>query len=174
MAIHSVALELTRDELIARNKATIGRLVEGFALQNLDMIMAEFADDGVYYDVLGQGQHGRISRGKAEIRATFAAQFASAGEHTFIDPTIVADVQTGFASWTLVQGRLGDPGAERFAGIDEFGFNGEGQVIVKKAWLKDIPRLRNTLIFRNPKGWGQQIRYLMAGLRIGAAKAPNV
>lgn len=67
---------------------------------------------------------------------------------------------------TLVLGDPADPNAERFAGIDEFRFDKNGMVTVKKAWLKGIPRLGRNVIWRNPKGWGQQLRYLFAGIGV--------
>lgn len=146
-----------------RNRETITGLVRGFAAQDIDSIMVSFADDAVYHDILGRDLHGSEARGKASIRLAFLRQFAIAGEHTFVEGSVAANAENGFASWTLVLGKAADGAAARFAGIDEFQFDEAGKVTSKKAWLKGTGRLQRSVAWRNPRGWGAQVRYLVSG-----------
>ena len=146
-----------------RNLETIAALTDGFAHQDIDAIMAHFAEDAVYFDTIGRAQHGGEANGKQAIRAAFERQFAIMGRHTYADSVAVADIHTGFASWTLILGESAGTKAQRFAGIDEFWFDARGKVTVKKAWLKGLPRLAFIVIWRNPKGFTHQMAALIRG-----------
>jgi ketosteroid isomerase-like protein len=133
-----------------RNRQTIQGLVDGYATQDIDAIMALFADDAVYCDVLGKGVRGDEYHGKAAIRHAIARQLDLCGRHTYVNAKIMVEGDLAFASWTLVIGDPADSKAVRFEGIDEFSLNAAGKVTVKKAWLKGQPRLRRALMARNP------------------------
>lgn len=133
-----------------RNRQTIQGLVDGFATQDIEGIMALFADDAVYCDILGKGLRGDEYHGKTAIRQAILRQFDLSGQHTFVDPIIMVEGDAAFASWTMVIGNPADSKAARFEGIDEFSLNAAGKVTVKKAWLKGQPRFRRRLLARNP------------------------
>jgi ketosteroid isomerase-like protein len=147
-----------------RNRRTIQGMVDGFAQQDIDGIMALIADDAVYCDILGKGRRGDEYVGKNAIRTAFARQFDLAGTHSYTDAKIVVDGNLAFASWMLVIGDPADPAGPRFEGIDEFVLNAEGQVVLKKAWLKGQPRLRRSLMAHNPTAVFRHFRYTLRSL----------
>jgi SnoaL-like domain len=146
-----------------RNLSVIAALTHGFATQDIDLIMSHFSEGASYFDIMGNGQHGAEARGKPAIRKAFLQQFAVTGVHTYTDSVAVADIDKGFASWTLILGDLDDPHAARFAGIDEFWFDEEGKVTIKKAWLKGLPRLTRKILRHNPKALLRQLGVLAKG-----------
>ncbi len=137
---------------VARNRRTVQAMVDRFAKQDIDGIMALISDDAVFCDILGKGARGDEHKGKDAIRKAFVRQFELAGRHSYHSANIVADGDYAFASWTMVIGDSADPLAARFEGIDEFAFNAAGLIILKKAWLKGQSRLRRTLLAHNPAG----------------------
>ncbi|MFP5430754.1 MAG: YybH family protein [Gammaproteobacteria bacterium] len=82
--------------------------VDAFNVDDLDQVMSFFADDAEYitYD-------GRHCRGKAEIRAAFAAQFAGRfGRLRFIRDKVIVDegTQQAAVSWRCEHGlAVGSP-----------------------------------------------------------------
>lgn len=160
----SGAQALADDPVSERNRRTIQGMVDGFAKQDIDAIMALIADEAVYCDILGDGPRGDEYHGKAAIRDAFTRQFAMAGPHTYVGANIMVEVDTAFASWTMVLGDAGDPAAPRFEGIDEFVLDAAGQIVLKKAWLKGQPRLRRTLMRRNPAAALRNLRYVLRTL----------
>jgi ketosteroid isomerase-like protein len=142
-----------------RNRQTIQGLVDGFSTQDIEGIMAHFADDAVYCDILGKGLRGDEYHGKAAIRQAIVRQFDLSGQHTFVDAKIMIEGDVAFASWTMLIGDPADPSAARFEGIDEFAFDLDGQVTLKKAWLKGQPRLRRTLLAHNPAALFRHLGY---------------
>jgi uncharacterized protein (TIGR02246 family) len=73
------------------------RFLEAFNRNDLDAVMAFFADDGVYDEF-----NGRRNTGKAAIRAAFEPQFTGAyGEMKFLDEDLFADAEAGkvMTSW---------------------------------------------------------------------------
>jgi ketosteroid isomerase-like protein len=143
----------------ARNRRTVQAMVDGFAEQNIDRIMALIADDAVFCDILGKGARGDEYRGKNAIRKAFVRQFELAGKHSYTDARIVAEADCAFASWTMVIGHPTQYQPARFEGIDEFAFNAAGQIVLKKAWLKGQPRLRRTLLAHNPTALFRHLGY---------------
>jgi ketosteroid isomerase-like protein len=64
------------------NEATLARLAEGFRTRDVDAILAEFADDGLFLVAAGPEPCGERFQGKAAIRTvtrkdTFLKQIAS-------------------------------------------------------------------------------------------------
>lgn len=147
-----------------RNRRTVQRMVDGFARQDIDGIMALIADDAVFCDILGKGTCGDEYRGKDAIRSAFVRQFDLAGRHSYLDPNIMVEGECAFASWTMVIGDPANPEAPKFEGIDEFAFNAEGQITLKKAWLKGQPRLRRALLAHNPAALVRHLRYSLSCL----------
>lgn len=155
---------IAREQAAGRNRRTIQGLVDGYATQNIDAIMALFANDAVYCDILGSSVRGDEYHGKAAIRSAVARQFDLSGRHTYVDAKIMVEGDVAFASWTMVLGDAGNPKAARFEGIDEFAFDAKGQVTMKKAWLKGQPRLRRKLLAHNPAALFRHLGYLLKSL----------
>ena len=143
--------EATAKQAAARNRRTIQGLVDGYATQDIEGIMALFADDAVFCDIVGNGR-GFEYHGKTAIRQAILRQFDLCGRHTYVNAKVMVEGDLAFASWTLVLGDPGDPKAARFEGIDEFALDQNGKVTLKKAWLKGQPRLRRTLLAHSPAG----------------------
>lgn len=152
------------DPVSERNHRTIQGMVDGFAKQDSDGIMALIANDAVYCDILGDAPRGDEYHGKAAIRNAFTRQFAMAGPHTYVGANIMVKGDTAFASWTMVLGDADDHSAPRFEGIDEFLLDAAGQVVLKKAWLKGQPRLRRALMRRNPATVLRHLGYVLRTL----------
>ena len=147
-----------------RNRQTVEAMVDGFASQDLDGIMTLIADDAVYCDIVGKGTRGDEYSGKNAIRRAFARQFDLGGKHTYLNPKIIVEGECAFASWTMVIGDPADPKAPRFEGIDEFSFNAQGQIKLKKAWLKGQPRLKRVVLWNNPAAVIRNFRYLLSSI----------
>lgn len=133
-----------------RNRETIERLVDPFARNAIKDIMACFAEDAVYQDVRGGPPGGTTFRGKDTIEQMFSDQIRLLGQHTYENPIILADDDSGFARWSLVLGRREDRNAPRYDGVDHFLFDKEGLCISKTAWLKAQPSIANRLFTRRP------------------------
>ena len=76
--------------------------VDAFNVDDLDQVMSFFSDDAEY--ITYDGQH---CRGKAEIRAAFAAQFAGRfGQLRFIRDKLIVDeaTQQAAVSWRCEHG----------------------------------------------------------------------
>lgn len=131
------------------SQVVISDLVDAFAVQDLDRIMAHFAEGAVFADIIGRGQSGALYRGKGAIAQAFSRQFDLLGEHTYVDACISTSGHKGFAAWTLAVGRHEEGQCDLFDGIDYFTFDNQGQVLSKQAWLKDHGRLQRTIIRRN-------------------------
>jgi hypothetical protein len=144
-----------------RFRRTIQLLFDGYATQNVDGIMSLFADDAVYCDILGRGLRGDEYRGKTAIRRAILRQFDLGGCHTYVNPKIMIEGLSAFASWTMVAGDPADPKAPRFEGIDEFTLEGDARVTLKKAWLKGQPRLRRQMLMRNPSAIMRHLGYTL-------------
>jgi ketosteroid isomerase-like protein len=151
-AAAQIASVIAAEQAAGRNRRTIQGMVDGYATQDIDAVMALFANDAVFCDVEGNGVRGDEHHGKAAIRQLVARQFDLCGRHTYVDAKIMVEGDVAFASWTLVLGDPSSPKAARFEGIDEFALDADGQVTMKKAWLKGQPRLRRKLLAHNPAG----------------------
>jgi uncharacterized protein (TIGR02246 family) len=107
------------------------RFVEAFNRNDLDAVMAFFADDGVYDEF-----NGRRNVGKAAIRAAFTPQFTGAyGEMKFIDEDMFVDAETGkvMASWRCTLSVKGEPTSWR--GLDLMHFK-DDKLVQKLTYAK--------------------------------------
>lgn len=98
----STAAALTAHDAPQRNRETIERLVDAFARNAIKDIMACFTEDAVYHDVRGGPPGGTIYRGKDAIEQMFSEQIRLLGQHTYENPIILTDSDSGFARWSLV------------------------------------------------------------------------
>jgi ketosteroid isomerase-like protein len=112
------------------------RFTDAFNREDLDAVMAFFADDAVYDEF-----DGTRSRGKAEIRAAFAPQFRGAfGRMRFATEDLFVDADSGKAliRWLCTLERDGKTRGWR--GLDILHVR-EGQIVEKLTYAK-AERLR--------------------------------
>lgn len=118
----------TRKEL-AELTATF---MAAFNSNDLDGVMAHFADDGVYEEF-----NAREHRGVDAVRAAFAPQFAGQfGEMKFLDEDLMVDAEAGkvMASWRCTLESKGQPTSWR--GLDAMTFNSDGKITHKLTYAK--------------------------------------
>ena len=120
---------MDRKQLIARTK----EFLDAFNRNDLDGVMACFAEDGVYEEF-----HGKESRGVAAVRAAFAPQFAGKwGEIRFLEEELIVDADAGevMASWRCtLENVQGKPASWR--GLDLIRFDERGRVVRKSTYAK--------------------------------------
>ncbi len=120
------------------------RFVEAFNSNDLDGVMAFFADDGVYDEF-----NGRRNVGKAAVRAALEPQFNGAfGEMKFLDEDMFVDPDAGkvMASWRCTLSIKGEPTSWR--GLDLMHFKND-KLVQKLTYAKTkAPLFQN---FTQPK-----------------------
>jgi uncharacterized protein (TIGR02246 family) len=124
--------------------ALTARFVEAFNNNDLDGVMAFFADDGVYDEF-----NGRRNVGKAAVRAALEPQFNGAfGEMKFLDEDMFVDPDAGkvMASWRCTLSIKGEPTSWR--GLDLMHFKND-KLVQKLTYAKTkAPLFQN---FTQPK-----------------------
>jgi len=132
----------TESEQESINRKVIENMVKGFATQDIELIMRQFADNGVYYDMHGAGINGKQYSGKKDIRRIFERYFRIMPSHTYDDAKILISGDQAHANWNLV---IGDRGkkkpAYRTRGSDYFELE-NGKIITKNAWIMNTNTLR--------------------------------
>ncbi len=107
------------------------RFVDAFNRNDLDGVMAFFAEDGVYDEFNGQR-----NVGKAAIRAALEPQFTGAfGEMKFLDEDMFVDPDAGkvMASWRCTLSIKGEPTSWR--GLDLMHFKND-KLVQKLTYAK--------------------------------------
>jgi uncharacterized protein (TIGR02246 family) len=107
------------------------RFVEAFNSNDLDGVMAFFADDGIYDEF-----NGRRNVGKAAVRAALEPQFNGAfGEMKFLDEDMFVDPDAGkvMASWRCTLSIKGEPTSWR--GLDLMHFKND-KLVQKLTYAK--------------------------------------
>jgi ketosteroid isomerase-like protein len=107
------------------------RFTDAFNRNDLDAVMAFFAEDGIYDEF-----NGKRNRGKSAIRAAFEPQFSGVfGKMEFLEDDIFVDIETGDAmiSWRCTLAIKGKPTSWR--GLDLLRFV-DGCVISKRTYAK--------------------------------------
>jgi ketosteroid isomerase-like protein len=118
---------VTREELERR----VVDFTEAFNREDLDGVMACFADDAIYDEF-----NGKQARGKAAIRAAFAPQFrGDFGRMRFVTEDLFVDADSGKAliSWLCTLERGGRKRGWR--GLDILCFRG-AEVVEKRTYAK--------------------------------------
>ncbi len=118
-------------------KAWVEDFTEAFNRENIDEVMAYFADDAVYDEF-----HGGRHVGKAAIRAAFEPQFAGKyGRMRFHTEDMFLDAEAGKAmiSWLLTLETGAHAGGWR--GLDLLHFR-DGRLVEKQTYAKtERPRI---------------------------------
>lgn len=118
---------MDRAQLVALTR----RFLDAFNRNDLDAVMAFFADDAVYDEF-----NGRRNVGRPAIRAAFEPQFTGRwGEMKFLDDDLFADAETGkvMASWRCTLSMKGEPTSWR--GLDLLHFRGD-KLVQKLTYAK--------------------------------------
>lgn len=106
--------------------------MSAFNQNDLDGVMAAFADDGIYEEF-----NGKQSTGIDAVRAAFAPQFDGAfGQMKFIDEDLMVDPVAGkvMASWRCTLEVKGTPTSWR--GLDAMTFDDDGKITHKLTYAK--------------------------------------
>ena len=127
VVVESVAVDAT-------NEATLGRLAEGFRTKNIDAILAEFADDGVFEHYAGPESCGERFVGKAAIRV--ALERMAKVDFVLENATRWSLGDRAVAEWTYV--RILESGQRvEIRGCDLFTLR-DGKVLRQDTYLKQI------------------------------------
>lgn len=115
----------------------IEKMVDGYATQDLDAIIALFDESAIYKDMAGSGEHGKTLPNAAAIRRHFSFYFKHLmPSHSYEDTIIIGEGDRVCASWTLVLGtNLKESRQHRVRGCDFFIVK-DGRVIEKSAFIK--------------------------------------
>jgi len=128
------------------NRSVIENMVEGFAQQDIDLIMQQFAENAVYFDMHGAGINGQSYHGKEEIRQVFEHYFSALPIHTYEDAKIVVSGDQVHANWNLVVGNQENKHSlYRTRGSDYFELK-DGKIMIKNAWIMNIPKLKRAVM----------------------------
>lgn len=121
------------------NAATLARLAHGFRRKDVDAILAEFADDGVFELAAGPGPGGERFQGTAAIRTALERMFKGP-DFTLENATRWVAGDRAVSEWTCVTTtRSGQRIAAR--GCDLFELRG-GKVARKDTYLKQLMKPR--------------------------------
>jgi uncharacterized protein (TIGR02246 family) len=105
--------------------------LDAFNRNDLDAVMAFFAEDAVYEEL-----NGPVNRGKAAIRAAFEPQFAGAfGHMEFVEDDTFIDARSGkiMSSWHLRLEKDGKPAV--LHGLDLLELRGD-KIVRKQTFVK--------------------------------------
>lgn len=132
---------MSHDQRAERLRSLVLEFTDAFNRDDLEAVMAYFAEDAFYDEF-----HGSRSQGKAAIRAVFEPQFAGAfGVIRFVTEDVIADVETGKAMvrWLCTVEKSGKRSAWR--GLDVLRFRG-GKIVWKETYAKaQVPALHQAL-----------------------------
>lgn len=124
-----------REESRQANEAALSRVAEGFRTKDIDAILAEFADDGVFELAAGPEPCGERFQGKAAIRTALERMFKGP-EFTLENATRWMAGDRAVSEWTYVATSKSGRRIE-VRGCDLFELRG-GKVLRKDTYLKQI------------------------------------
>ena len=111
-------------------------LADAFNAQDLDRIMAMFAEDAVLEMPRGPDPWGRRFVGKAAVREGLAGRFAGLPDVHYSDDTHMVSGGTGISKWTIT-GTMADGRRVRANGCDFYTFR-DGLVTMKDSYWKIV------------------------------------
>jgi ketosteroid isomerase-like protein len=117
------------------NEATLARLAEGFRTRDVDAILAEFAEDGVFQVAAGPEPCGERFQGKAAIRTALEAMFKGPA-FTLEDATRWVAGDRAVSEWLYVLTTRSGRRVE-VRGCDLFALR-NGKVTRKDTFLKQV------------------------------------
>lgn len=117
------------------NEATLARLAEGFRTRDVDTILAEFADDGVFLVAAGSEPCGERFQGKAAIRTALETMFKGPA-FTLEDATRWITGDRAVSEWLYVLTTRSGRRVE-VRGCDLFELR-DGKVTRKDTFLKQV------------------------------------
>lgn len=148
---------LTQDEI---TRTTLEAFGQAFVDLDIDAVMDLFAEDAVYYDVVGPAPNGNMYRGKPAIRKVFEAQFRTFPTQTFRDIEIFVEGNKACSAFVYTIGNKDNE--TTFRGHDYLEVNAAGKVTLKRATIKGISEMNRKALFRHPVGI---LKYLFSSKR---------
>jgi len=113
------------------------KLVKAWNDQDIDTIVATFAEDGSYHEPAGPGSHGRTHTGPAAIRAALTKIFRAFPDGRIIpDGPVVIAGDHAHCEWDF-EWTAKDGNKRRVRGVDIFTFEGD-KLKHKSAYLKQF------------------------------------
>ncbi len=117
------------------NEATLARVAEGFRTKDIDAILTEFADDGVFELAAGPEPCGERFQGKAAIRTALERMFKGP-DFALENPTRWIAGDRAVSEWTYVATSKSGRRIE-VRGCDLFELR-DGKVLRKDTYLKQV------------------------------------
>ncbi len=109
-------------------------IAKGFDTHDLDLIMAQFAEDAVFESPRGTASWGTRFAGAAAIRGAFAARLAGIPDVRYQQDDHFVDGDRGASEWTL-SGTTTDGQRIEVRGCDLWTFR-DGRVVKKDSYWK--------------------------------------
>jgi ketosteroid isomerase-like protein len=117
------------------NEATLARVAEGFRTKDIDAILAEFADDGMFELAAGSEPCGERFQGKAAIRTALERMFKGA-DFTLENASRWMAGDRAVSEWTYAATSRSGRRIE-VRGCDLFELR-DGKVLRKDTYLKQV------------------------------------
>ena len=115
------------------------RFADAWNRHDLDALMSMMADDCVFDASAGPDVHGQRSKGKAAVRAAYAAVFESFPDAQWANPRHFVVGSRGVSEWTFTGTRTDGKRVE-VTGCDLLTFR-DGLIVVKNSYRKNRPPL---------------------------------
>ncbi len=117
-------VEVVDDALAQRRRATMEALMAAFNARDLEALMACMAEDCAFHTAAGPEAEGAVHRGRAAVRAAYAAVFAAFPQAAWTEGAHVVAGETGLSTWRFV-GTTAEGRAVDVRGCDVFAFEGD-------------------------------------------------
>lgn len=127
-------VEVVDDALAHSRRATMERLMAAFNARDLDALMACMAADCAFHAAAGPGVEGAVHRGRAAVRAAYAAIFDAFSQSSWTEGAHVVAGDSGLSTWRFI-GTTRDGAAVDVRGCDVFAFDGD-LIVLKDSYRK--------------------------------------
>lgn len=127
-------VEVVDDALAHSRRATMERLMAAFNARDLDALMACMAADCAFHAAAGPGVEGAVHRGRAAVRAAYAAIFDAFSQASWTEGEHVVAGDSGLSTWRFI-GTTRDGAAVDVRGCDVFAFDGD-LIVLKDSYRK--------------------------------------
>ena len=117
-------VEVVDDVTALRRRATMEALMAAFNARDLDALMACMSEDCAFQSAAGPDAEGALHRGRAAVRAAYAAIFDTFPEATWTEGTHMVAGGTGLSTWRFL-GTARDGRRVDVRGCDVFAFEGD-------------------------------------------------
>ncbi|MBM3614707.1 MAG: DUF4440 domain-containing protein [Alphaproteobacteria bacterium] len=117
-------VEVMDDATAHRRRATMEALMTAFNSRDLDALMACMAEDCAFHSAAGPGAEGVVHRGRAAVRAAYAAVFDTFPQAEWGKGAHHVEGDTGLSTWQF-RGTTRDGAVVDVRGCDVFTFAGD-------------------------------------------------